>query len=554
MRKLNLEILHHLPENERLQVEAYITTLEEEVKEKTTQIEAYKNSEARYRELIELAPVGICRIDLNGNVVFASATSDRIMGFERNEYINKPLIDLVYAEDRVKCAQLVERLFNQKEQVISDEFRWIRKDGTVVWLEGSGQLKVDEKGSPSYIILSYLDCTNRKKTESLLEERDTLYKALVKNATEGIDIVDISDFHPVKNPNGEILVRNERMAVLFQSKDRLYGTSKEIAEITPVLQPSGESSRKLHERVVKRLYKERSSQEIFRFQHSKDIYFDVEAFEQILEIDGRKLLLRIYHDITERIKQEQLIDQQLQQLNAQNKDLQTYIESNMQLENFAYIASHDLRAPIRNIVSFSNLLERKLADRLEASEQEFLQFIITAAVSMQALIEDLLTFSRANTNKRQLSDISLPSLIEELQHELQVPIEDNSAIVNWPENTFVIKADRIKLKQLLHNLIENALKFSFADRQVQLNIQVLDKYSEWMFLVKDNGIGIDKEFLSKIFLIFKRLHTQDEYEGTGIGLALCKKLVDQHQGRIWVESVPGKGSTFYFTIPKGLGD
>lgn len=554
MRNFDAEQLNYLPEKERLQVKAYIAQLEQKVKDKTEQLQAYKDSESHYRELIELAPVGICRVDLKGDVVYTSATSDEIMGFERNEYLNKPLIALVYAEDQLKFAELVERLISRKEKIVYGEFRWIRNDGTVVWLKGSGQLKIDEEGQPSYFILSYLDCTSSKETEGLLRERDTLYRALVKNANEGIDVVDISDFHPTKNPVGKILVRNERMKTLFQSEHRSFGSPEEIAQITPEFQPNGESSLALRQRIIKRLYKKRSSQEVFRFQHGKDLYFDIEAFEQIIELDGRTLLLRIYHDITERVKQEKLIEQQLQQLNIQNKDLQTYIESNMQLENFAYIASHDLRAPIRNIVSFTNLLEKKLADRLEKPEQEFLQFIITAAVSMQALIEDLLAFSRANTNKRQLSDISLPLLLKELQHELRGPIQDKAAIVHWPQKPLTIRADRIKLKQLLHNLIENALKFSVTQKLIQLTVNVKEKSSEWLFEVKDNGIGIEEEFLNNIFLIFKRLHTQEEYEGTGIGLALCKKLVEQHHGRIWVDSVAGKGSSFYFTIPKGLQD
>lgn len=554
MKEFDASLLNNLPEKDRIKVEAYISALNEELLRKEKEVEALKASESRYREFIELAPVGITQVDLNGNIIYASPTADRMMGYHCGEYQNKPLFDYICPDDQLAFAEIVEELVSQRKALVHGEFRWIRKDGTLLVLKGSGQLKKDEKGNPLYFILSYFDNTKSNETERLLREQGALYQAIIKNAAEGIDIVDVSDFHPVKNPHGKVLIRNERMKILFQSENELFGTPEEILRITPEIQPNGEPSIIVWERVMKRLYKMWASQEVFRFYHRDDLYFDIEAFEQVLDIDGRKFLLRIYHDITERVKQENLIEQQLQQLNKQNKDLQTYIESNMQLENFAYIASHDLRAPIRNIVSFSNLLERRLSDRLDKPEQEFLQFIISSAVNMQALIEDLLTFSRANTNKRKLTKFPFPLLVDELEKELQPILDSKNAIIEWPEASFDIYADRIKLKHLFQNLIENGLKFSLPEQQSKISITVADQSKEWLFSVKDNGIGIEEEYLNNIFLIFKRLHTQDEYEGTGIGLALCKKLVEQHEGKIWVDSTLGKGSTFYFTIAKGLVD
>lgn len=554
MKEFDVSLLSFLPETERLKVEDYIGSLKDELQRKAEVVEQLKASENRYREFIESAPVGITQVDLDGNIIYASATADQMMGHKRNEYLNKPIIDLVCPDDQMAFSQLVEQLIASHDQVVYGEFRFVRKDGTAIWLKGSAQLKKDEEGNPLYFLLSYLDNTKSNETERLLREQGALYQAIIKNAAEGIDIIDVSDFHPVRNPHGKVLIRNETMKVLFQSENELFGTAEEILRIAPKVQPNGEPSIVVWERVMKRLYKMWASQEVFRFWHSDDLYFDIEAFEQILDLDGRKLLLRIYHDITERVKQENLIEQQLQQLNKQNKDLQTYIESNMQLENFAYIASHDLRAPIRNIVSFSNLLERRLSDRIDKSEQEFLQFIINSAVNMQALIEDLLTFSRANTSKRKLTKIPFPLFVDELEKEFQPIVESKKAIIVWPEESFDIYADRIKLKHLFQNLIENGLKFSPSGQQPEINITLTNQPDQWLFAVKDNGIGIEEEFLNNIFLIFKRLHTQEEYEGTGIGLALCKKLVEQHEGRIWVSSIPGQGSTFFFTIPKGLKD
>ena len=166
----------------------------------------------------------------------------------------------------------------------------------------------------------------------------------------------------------------------------------------------------------------------------------------------------------------------------------------------------------------------------------------------------MILISRANTNKRKLTKIPFPLLIDELEKELQPVVESKKAIIEWPDESFDIFADRIKLKHLFQNLIENGLKFSLPGQQPKISVTVTNQPEEWQFAIKDNGIGIEEEYLNNIFLIFTRLHSQEEYEGTGIGLALCKKLVEQHEGRIWVHSTPGKGSTFYFTIPKGLID
>ncbi|MEL7425058.1 MAG: ATP-binding protein, partial [Bacteroidota bacterium] len=203
---------------------------------------------------------------------------------------------------------------------------------------------------------------------------------------------------------------------------------------------------------------------------------------------------------------------------------------------------------------FANLLENQLGARLKKTEGEYLTFIRQSAVSMQLLIEDLLKFSRANTVKRELTTVNLQELQQELQIEFRTQLEDTNGQLTWENVAYNITADRIKLKQLLQNLISNGLKFTKVNQNPKVNVSLLEEKNYWCFVVQDNGIGIEEEFKNTIFLIFKRLHNQQQYDGTGIGLALCKKLVEQHDGRIWVDSKPGEGSRFYFTIRKGLAD
>ena len=223
-------------------------------------------------------------------------------------------------------------------------------------------------------------------------------------------------------------------------------------------------------------------------------------------------------------------------MNEKNEDLEKYIDSNMQLENFAYMASHDLKAPIRTIVSFSQLLKRSLKDRLQENEEEYLQYISTGANSMKNLIEDLLTYSRVNTNNHQLEEVSLPRILERIQVDLQTALEDSRGSIKIKNIPDSIQADSTMMRQLFQNLLENAIKFRRPGIAPKVEIGCASTEDHWNFYIKDNGIGISPEFQEKIFLLFRKLHSSSQYEGTGIGLALCKKIVEQHGGKIWVDA------------------
>ncbi|MFK8010219.1 MAG: ATP-binding protein [Saprospiraceae bacterium] len=258
----------------------------------------------------------------------------------------------------------------------------------------------------------------------------------------------------------------------------------------------------------------------------------------------RKLVFFV-RDITEKYNTRQ-------ELQAQHQKLKKYIESNMQLENFAYVASHDLQTPLRTIISFTQLLNRCLIEKTNDTEKEYMDFIIKATKNMQGLIQDLLNYSHVNNTQNDLKETNIVDLLFEIKEELQFDIVKNNATLNIPTIPFFIKVDNYKLKQLFQNLITNALKFAKQDHPPILDISFEDKKTHWHFTFKDNGIGIEDQYKEKIFLLFKRLHGKNDYEGTGIGLAICKKIVEQHQGDIWFESTYGEGTTFYFTLKKNL--
>ncbi|MFK7907797.1 MAG: two-component regulator propeller domain-containing protein, partial [Chitinophagales bacterium] len=239
-------------------------------------------------------------------------------------------------------------------------------------------------------------------------------------------------------------------------------------------------------------------------------------------------------------------------LEEKNIELQKYISSNSDLENFAYIASHDLRAPLANIIGLADIIKMTAEGKLDEEEQEMLGLINLSAQNMIRLTEDLLTYSRANSQKQKIEKVELGRLLELLLHELNTSIEENKATIKLHNIPREIQGDYSQLRQLFQNLIANAIKFARPNIPPKVVIKATDRGDDWLFMVKDNGVGIRTEYLDKIFLLFKKLHDNSEYEGTGIGLSTCKTIVERHDGIIWVESTQNEGSAFYFSISKKL--
>jgi light-regulated signal transduction histidine kinase (bacteriophytochrome) len=223
--------------------------------------------------------------------------------------------------------------------------------------------------------------------------------------------------------------------------------------------------------------------------------------------------------------------------------------SNAELEQFAYVASHDLQEPLRMVSSFTQLLARRYRGKLDQDADEFIGYAVDGANRMQRLINDLLAYSRVGTRGKPLKPVDANLIFKEARDNLAKAIEDSSAVI-YLDPLPIVPADEMQLLQIFQNLIANALKFH-GPEPPQIQATATRQGREWVFAIQDNGIGIAPEHQERIFSIFQRLHHRSEYPGTGIGLAICKKIVERHGGRIWVQSQVGKGSTFYFTIPEG---
>jgi PAS domain S-box-containing protein len=242
-------------------------------------------------------------------------------------------------------------------------------------------------------------------------------------------------------------------------------------------------------------------------------------------------------DISERKRAEEALDQSIKEL----------ARSNAELEQFAYVASHDLKEPLRMVANFTQLLSQRYRDQLGQEGAEFIAYAVDGANRMQRLIDDLLTFSRVGTRGKSFEPTDCNQVFAQSLANLQFAIGESGALVDHDEFPTVL-GDSLQLVQLFQNLVGNAIKFH-SEAPPRVHVSVERKDSQWVFSVQDNGIGIDPQFADRIFVIFQRLHYRGEYPGTGIGLALCKKIVERHKGRIWVESEPGKGATFFFSIP-----
>ncbi|MGE5500097.1 MAG: sensor histidine kinase, partial [Syntrophothermus sp.] len=345
---------------------------------------------------------------------------------------------------------------------------------------------------------------------------------LIKNAN---DVIILSD------DNGRIIQANDK-AVL------IYGYSlKEFCDLTI------DSIRAEHTRALADSDREKVKENdgyIFETVHIKKggTPFPVEVSSRIIEVEGKKYFQSLIRDITERKSYEERLTKTISELNRSNKDL----------EQFAYVASHDLQEPLRMVHTFSQLLNKNNFDKLDDNSKKYIGFLTEGAQRMQQLIQALLTYSRLNASSDCIATVNCNEALKDALENLKLKIEESRARIISPLLP-TINAYPSQIVQLFQNLLSNAIKYRSMDNP-EIRIKVEEGPEEWLFSIHDNGIGISSEYFEKIFLIFQRLNDRNNFEGTGIGLTICKRIVERHGGRIWVESEPGKGSVFHFSIKK----
>jgi signal transduction histidine kinase/HAMP domain-containing protein len=334
-----------------------------------------------------------------------------------------------------------------------------------------------------------------------------------------------------------LVSKEERARILGEIKEVFTTTEIDLipADESPGNKPPGQEQKTLVPGHAKESGSIKNLEVAMTKKNGETIYA-LNHYEQI-EFQRKKYLLTIVQDITRRKKAEFTLQQKSEEL----------MRSNKELEQFAYISSHDLQEPLRTISNFVGLFKEEYKKEPDQHAAVYLDFISAATTRMQSLIFDLLNYSRIGRNKT-ISSIDCNKLVQDILLDLSASIEESKAVITieplptlngYPE-----------LKSLFQNLISNAIKFKRKETHPVVHISARETISEWVFSIQDNGIGIEKQYFERIFTIFQRLQAQQEYPGTGIGLAQCKKIAELHHGKIWIESEPGTGSTFYFTLSK----
>jgi PAS domain S-box-containing protein len=490
-------------------------------------------SEAKYCGLLEAAPDAMVVVSEAGEIVLVNAQAERQFGYRRDELLGQ------------KVKEIIPEGF--AERLIADATRSVAgalAQQIGMGIELSGRRK-DGSEFPIEIMLSPLKSaegilvTAAIRNISARKAAEAKYRGLLEAAPDAMVVV---------NQAGEIVLVNVQAERQFgYRRDELLG--QKVKEIIPegfAERLTADATRSTVEALAQQI-----GMGIELSGRRKDgSEFPIEIMLSPLENAGGILVTAAIRNITARKQSErdnaelELRLDRAKQLAISNQALE---QSNLELKQFAYVASHDLQSPLRSISGFVQLLKLEYEGKFDEQAQDWIRRTVEAVAQMQTLIRDLLSYSRVEAHSGNLTRIAFLDIVNDARSLLESSIRDSGAQVTCgplPE----IMGNRSQLVQLVLNLIANGLTYR-SDQLPQVHVSAERGEGEWAFSVRDNGIGIDPKYHEQIFEIFKRLHHQKDYPGTGIGLAICRRTVNRHGGRIWVESEPGHGSTFYFTIP-----
>ena len=480
-----------------------------------------KRIEEELRLFFDVSLDLLCIASLDGYFLKLNAAWTRTLGWSDEELKAQPFLAFVHPDDADATVEAATRLAGGTE-VVGFDNRYRCKDGSYRWISWNARA-VRERG---IIIAAARDITDRKVAEQELRRARDLLDSIVENIPNMVFMKDAKELRFVLfNRAGEELLGRQREEMLGKNDYDFF--PKEEADFFTAKDREVLANGKLLEIPAEPIQtKERGT----RILHTTKV--------PMFDERGQPLyLLGISADITDRQRAEEELKQTAREL----------ARSNQELEVFAYVASHDLQEPLRAVAGFVQLLQQQYQGKLDARADEYIQFVVSGATRMQALIIGLLEYSRVETHGKPFVPTDCEQVFTEVCANLRVAINESAAVVTHDPLPTVM-ADPPQLAQVFQNLIANGIKFHGASAP-RVHCGVVQFGDEWKFSVRDNGIGFEPKYADKIFVLFQRLHTQREYPGTGLGLAICRRIVERHGGRIWVESTPGAGTTFYFTLP-----
>ena len=500
----------------------FALSIARDITERKQAEEALRKSEIKYRIVAYNTSDWEFWLSPERKFLYISPSCERITGYSKREFLSDPdlMCRIIHSED----LPIYESHRHAVEQEMKPElvqFRIVRRDGEHRWIEHNCQPVFDVEGKFLGIRGSNRDITYRRQAEEDIKHFAHLTASII-NSLPGIFYL-IDEY-------GHFVRWNENF-------ERVTGYSaEEVSKMTSLDFVDEDEKELVAERIREVLTKGQSSVEVHLVSRAgKKTPFLFTGARMLL--DGKEHVVGMGIDITERKQVEDVLRQMSEEL----------IHSNADLRQFNYVASHDLQEPLRVISRCVQLLVKRHKEKSTESLDDLVKYIVDNAKRMQELIRDILDYSRMDTGKETFKPVDLSRVVEEVLVSLKAAIVESGATVTYDRLPKIV-VDKAQMSSLLQNMIDNAIKFR-SEEPPNVHISAERKGDEWIFQVQDNGIGIEPEFTERIFDVFKRLYAWEEYPGTGIGLAICKKIIERHSGRIWVESEPGKGSTFNFTIP-----
>ena len=469
----------------------------------------------------------IVMMDHRGNIVEFNPAAEQTFGWPRAEAVGRPLAEVIIppalrAAHETGFKRFLEtgeiRVLNKRLELTA-----VRRDGKEFPVELTITL-VQREGAEPFFTGYLRDIAARKNAEAAIERLARHNELLLDSVGEGIYGLDTAGHTTFINPTGARLLGYRPEELLGLSIHELAHHTRPDGTPYPAVDcPNHDSYTSGETHFVR--------DEVFWRKDGSS--FPVEYYSTPVREDDGSLVgaVVVFRDVTEQKATEEAL-----------------IQSNRDLEQFAYVTSHDLQEPLRMISSYTQLLAKRYRGKLEADADEYIGFVIDGAGRMQRLIRDLLEYSRVGTRGRAFEPADLNGVLDEALTNLRHSIDQTGARIDR-EPLPTLPVDATQIMRLFQNLIGNALKYRADDRVPEIRIELKKRGSDWQFAVRDNGIGIPEKHFDRVFLIFQRLHSRHDYDGSGIGLAVCKRIVERHGGRIWVESEPGTGSTFRFTLP-----
>ncbi|MDS0474672.1 MEDS domain-containing protein [Natrinema sp. 1APR25-10V2] len=483
--------------------------------------EALQQTDEQLRLALEAGDLGIWELDLQSETApVRSLRHDQIFGYDNppDDWGFEHFLEHVHPSDHERVKRSFDAALESGNW--SFECRIVRVDGAERWVAVDGEIYYDREGTPIKAIGVIKDITERKDLERELRTEKEHFRLALENSPFTAFRLDtdlrytwIGSPHDDFDPEGIIGKRDDELLppgaaeTVMEPKRRVLETGEGVREELTYELPSGTVS---YDLTVEPLHDESG---------------------EIIGLTCAAL------DITERKQHQRELEDTISQLE----------ETNQRLEQFAYAASHDLQEPLRMVSSYLRLIEQRYADAFDKDGEEFLSYAINGADRMREMIEGLLAYSRVETEGEPLEPVDLETVFENACEDVQVQIEESNAEIQ-KEHLPCVEGDASQLRQLYQNLLSNAIKYS-GDEPPQIHVGAERRDDWWQISVADEGVGIDPDEHEYIFEIFNRLHTREEHPGSGIGLALCQRIIERHGGELWVKSEPGLGSTFSFTLP-----